>query len=257
MHLAVSYRYQMNDHKKDLLVFYIAIVCLYLLMLVTTAISTAANDREIVYQAQSNGINVATMVFLFIAGLNSFKENFGMLLQNGVSRRTMFTGRLLTMVSLCVGMTLMDRALLLLFRGVSALTDNSVAFGMIFDSIYPDKAALMSPLGMHAYSLALDFAAYLGFAAAGYLLTLLFYRLGKTGKVAVGAGVPVLLCVVLPALDGVLTGGRTYLTVAEALGEAFLFSPNAPLHMLLLGLGSCVVCSGLSWLLMRRAVVKA
>ena len=73
------------------------------------------------------------MVFLFIAGLNSFKENFGMLLQNGVSRRTMFTGRLLTMVSLCVGMTLMDRALLLLFRGVSALTDNSVAFGMIFD----------------------------------------------------------------------------------------------------------------------------
>ena len=167
MHPAVSYRYQMHDHKKDLIIYYIVIFCIYLLTLVSTAIVVAANDQQIVVSSQSNGINIATMVFLFIAGLNSFKENFGMLLQNGVSRRSMFSGRILTMLSLCAGMALLDRALLLFFQFLSTLTKDGVTYGLLFPSVYPTQAAQMSAFGLQAFSLVLDFAIYLGFASAG------------------------------------------------------------------------------------------
>ena len=52
----------------------------------------------------TNGITAVTAVYVFVASLCSFKDNFGMSLQTGVSRRSTFLARLCTAGAMCAVM---------------------------------------------------------------------------------------------------------------------------------------------------------
>ena len=88
MKLKQSIRYQLADYKAGILVYYCAVVALYVVMYLVHIFLS----RNVLYL--NGGISAFSAIFLFICGLCSLHDNLPMHLQNGVSRKTMLLGRL-------------------------------------------------------------------------------------------------------------------------------------------------------------------
>ena len=84
MKLKQSFRYQLADYKAGILVYYCAMLGLLALFLVSTVVDTGVT---VVF----SGLSGFSCIFLFICGLCSLHDNLPMHLQNGVSRKTMYT----------------------------------------------------------------------------------------------------------------------------------------------------------------------
>lgn len=97
MKTRASYRYQVFDNLKAIYVFYFVVLCVDALIFVTAYMSHTQTGNA---SGQFSGMELSTAIFLFIAGLCSFKEAFGMLIQNGVSRKSIFIGRILTAMTI-------------------------------------------------------------------------------------------------------------------------------------------------------------
>ena len=85
MNIKSVVKYQILDNRTAILVFYIVVVCVIALF------SVSVSDADF---ARIGGFEMAAVIFLFIVGLNSFRETFRMMIQSGVSRRSMFKGSL-------------------------------------------------------------------------------------------------------------------------------------------------------------------
>lgn len=109
---------------------------------------------------------------------------------------------------------------------------------------------------LQAVSFLNDFLLYLFCIAAGYLITVVFYKLNKTGQIALGAGAPVGLLVVFPILDAALTKGKGMNAIIKSIDFAFGFSTQQPSHAIFTFAVCFLLFSGLSWLLIRKASIK-
>ncbi len=249
MNILASYRYQLADHKKAILIFYLVIV---LLICVTSVSATIAFQHTNVQGTISSGGELATLIFLFVIGLCSFKETFLFSVQNGISRKTIFAAKLLTMVSVAAIMSVVDTALFVVLKGIQAATHSSIRIDRTYTLFF--DAQQDGIVVLQIKSTLLEMLMALAVMAIGYFITILFYRLNKAGKIAVAVGVPVLLTLGLPSLDYVTNGAVTrFSTLLSHAFNAFSTPPRM-----------CVSCfvifaaaSGLSFLLMRRAVVRA
>ena len=110
MNLKATYKYQLREYKNSVIIYYLVVVLVYIFFGVSTSIMEETNFQS------TGGIELSTVIFLFVIGLNSFKETFLMLLQNGISRRTMFLGRMMTAVTLSFGMMAIDRIFLSIIK---------------------------------------------------------------------------------------------------------------------------------------------
>lgn len=247
--LVPSFRFQLADYRFGILIYYTVV-----LSLLALTFFTALLHKGVVI---SSGASAASVVFLFVCGLCAFKENFGMSLQNGVSRRTMFTARLCVTVGLSAGMAILDEALSRFFGflGEAFLKDAAV-YSTLFDQIFQGGWSFGEVLLL---SVTFNFVLCLAASAIGYFITLMFYRLNKLGKILVGAGVPVFFMVVPPVLevlDNAFFGEVLQRIARRVIGFLLplLFGgvPNV--------IGTCfalfLVFSLFAWLLLRKAVVK-
>lgn len=115
MKIKQTYKYMMLDLKNTIINYYIAIVAIYLLTVLLEVIFSGGGET-------SMNIDGATVIFLFIVGLCSFKDNYLMLAQNGISRRTMFVCRMLTAASIAAITMAADQ----LFIGLAQLATRSM-----------------------------------------------------------------------------------------------------------------------------------
>lgn len=255
MNIKASYNYQLFDLKKSVLVYYFVIVCVYLLMTISMSLSLSMSEGGNV-SGHFNGSDFSSMIFLFIIGLCSFKEVFGMLMQNGISRKSIFKGRLLTSLTLAFGMALVDKALLLIFKAAASPTNGRLTVGTLYEIFYQVTNKGMGDLKFHIDSFFFSFSLYLGFTALGYLITTLYYRMNKGGKIAVSVSVPVGLLIVLPVIDSYVTGGRISEFVGRFIDLTLGLSSKQPMYAVITGILAFILFSALSWLLIRKAAVK-
>ena len=103
MDIKATTKYQINEYIKSIKIFYLVVILVIALFGVLINTSASSNFRS------TGGIEGSAMIFLFILGLNSFKETFLMMLQNGTTRKSMFIGRLLTISVTSVFMAVVDR----------------------------------------------------------------------------------------------------------------------------------------------------
>lgn len=89
MNMKAAYRYQVTDNIKAILTYYITLNVVYLLAISGVAVVVSYNNGTPV-SGQFSGFEMSSIIFLFITGLCYFKDTFGMLLQNGISRKTLF-----------------------------------------------------------------------------------------------------------------------------------------------------------------------
>lgn len=241
MFLKAAFKYQLADTKKPMIVFYCVLLALFMLMAVGFVLSSADGS------ARLNGAEIASCIFLFIAGLNSFKEPFLMLSQNSISRRSIYKSHLLLTLVVALIMAVADMLILLCLRLLAANKPNFECTALFEQAFVPfmNGNGFLLYFNLFVFNLLL----YIFVFALGYMITILFYRLNKAGKIAVGAGVPVLLFIVLPALDATLLKS----TLSRALLNLLKFMFSTPYAAMVSFAAATVISSILAWLLMRKA----
>lgn len=248
MNIKAPYKYQMAENKSSLIIFYIVIVAIYVANFILAAVFSNINPNS--FSSTSTGIEMASVIFIFIVGLCVFRENFLFSMQNGVSRRSFFLGRLLTSVTLAGIMTVIDTALLAISR-VLPIAQGQLNFGSLFEFSYGWTGPYV-----HIIPILYSFFMYLAAVMFGYFITVMFYRLPKLGKVLVGAGVPIVLFIVLPIIDTMMFGGVITSGFAWFITTVFGLTTGQPLLGVLSFFVLAVILSALGWLLVRRAPVK-
>ena len=119
--LQKSTKYQLRDNTRSVIIYYLVVVVIFAFGIISTLVNVARFGAEHIHMTLGNA-EVITMIYLFVVGLNAFKENFGMLIQNGVSRRSVFLGRLASFGIMAAIMLVIDTAINWLLKGVAMLS---------------------------------------------------------------------------------------------------------------------------------------
>ncbi len=281
-----SFKYQMRDSLKSIIIFYIVIVCVYLLLSIFMVTAFSLDERTLANEAAMSetgtavgviggadgptqvyvttnqresstgvvgGISSATPIFLFVLGLCTFKENFQMLLQNGVSRKSVFWGHGLAAVCIALGTTIIDFILgalaQLLFR--AGLGAAAVGWEMITAS-----SSNAAGLGMFA-AIVQSFCTYLFCICLGYFITILYYRLSRTGKIIISVGVPVFLMVAPGVAAFQMTKNQVLFSwFTNLVRDYHNFIAAHPAFVMLEYFLGAAFFSLFAWLLMRKAILR-
>ena len=207
MKLKQSIRYQLADYKAGILVYYCAVVALYVVMYLVHIFLS----RNVLYL--NGGISAFSAIFLFICGLCSLHDNLPMHLQNGVSRKTMLLGRLVVTVMVGAFCALIDTLLALVidFSPIGLEVNAATASASLLRTTYS-----FWPY-MHVGGILLDF--FFNFfllllaSSLGYFIIVFFYRLPVKLRIVVGACAGFLLFFGVPGLQ----------LVNDALGYPFSY----------------------------------
>jgi hypothetical protein len=241
MNLKSSIKYQLMDAKKSLIIYYSIV---YIILIAFIFLSPLSNSSL-------GGVETASMIFLFIAGLNSFRETFQMFLQNSLSRRTLFKSYVLSIVPITILMAFIDS-----INGIiaSSLARYESAYVQSYGQRYLGNSTDIQLIieGFLWYIFAYAFIAMLG-----YFITILYYRMNKALKLLVSIGVPALFVIVLPIIDTNFTGGA----ISRAIGKFFMFAwgySNGfnPYFSMVTCTIFFILFGGLSYLLMKKAIIK-
>lgn len=249
MNLKTATLYQVKDYKNSVLIYYLVVVSVVTFFLITISVGDSSNFTS------TGGIESATSIFLFVAGLNSFKESFLMLMQNGISRKTMFISRVISVGILSVIMACTDRILIFLM-GLVNTGNGRFEISGLYEHFFAEHAAGRNVLQRGVEGILLAIVLYLASVAFGYFITAAYYRMSKALKIAVSVGVPVGIFLVLPVIDATVAGGRIGRFIAKALRFIFCFGEADPYNLILSCIGVFIVFFTLSWLLVRKAVEK-
>lgn len=240
--MRTAIKYQLTEVKKPLLIYY-SIICLVIAM--NIFITFYVNNIGV------NAIEASSMIFIFVVGLNSFKETFRMFLQNSRSRKTQFTSFMLSILPISALMALIDTAI-----GSSAHSLSS--YQSLFRQLYALRyLGNSSDLQVNIEGFLWSMLVYAAFAMVGYFITTLYYRMNKGQKLFVSIGVPVFLLILLPIVDETFTSGKMFPKVVDFFllmsgvkngYNPFFAMAFSALFFLLFG--------GLSYWLAKRAVIK-
>lgn len=237
MKILSPFKYQMRDSFKTLFYYYMLLALVAIINIITLAVFTGGSV--------SYSYEMSTMIMMFVFGLCTFTEPFKMLIQNGISRRSFFLSRVLSMLATVLIATVIEQLLYVVCFYIGERFPEFVVMRMFS---YGDHSKFLLSFA----DMILTFGMYAALYSLGSVTNLVFYRLGKLGRALVGAGVPIFFFIVLPVLDTTVLSGTLFATLVKCLQLIVKTG---------LSLGTTfavvtVVAMGLSWLLMRRAVIK-
>lgn len=184
--------YQLETSIKSILVYYSILIGILLLVLI---------QKKFMYpysNIQSNGIEMATAIFIFIMALNSFKSSFYFSQGNNVSRNSFIFGTIKSGVIISAALALIDIIINRIYNLFIICPTN-------FDMIYRNSSygvnsswqvilnhSVVNSLETYLWNLAV----YIFLFMLGLLITIVYFRLNKLGQVVVSI-IPVLLIVII------------------------------------------------------------
>lgn len=249
MNLKVSIKYQLNEYKWSILVFYSAVISILSLLLFFAMRSTNGLNTFSI-----EGFEGTSLIFLFFVGLFTFKDCFGLLIQNSISRKTIFISKLLSILIISIAMTLMDKIISFVVQHVIAGNESIYYLGLfreVFSDVLRHNAFLLQIV-----SLLFNFTLYLTFITFGLFLNVLYYRMNKALQIAVSVGVPVCLFIIIPLIDARITNNAIQSTFFKTFNFAYGLSNHNPYYSIVTSILNFAFFSLLIWLLMRKATIK-
>ena len=177
-------KYYLYEVKSSFIVFY----AIMLLGCIASLIGYKLSGGEMYV----SGIDLATIIFLFVLGLNLFKSQFYFLIQNGVTRKANFVGFLASTLIVTV-FAIMDLI-------ISMIMNNLIGYESFYNLLYANAAQGYGIIDILKYLLFL-IAIYGVSLILGYFITILYYAMNKLLKIIVSVSVPVFLFIGLPIID--------------------------------------------------------
>ena len=246
MSFSKAFKYSVFSNKKPILGFYTVVVALYLVFIVTSFFISGGSI---------SGMDMASLVFLFVFGITSFKENFYMLLQNGVSRKNMFLGTVLSLLVVSVFVAVADTVLV---RSLGLVPAENFTLVSLFKQLYgmtqySDSSAFAVSIHEIAWNSMMKFA----FASIGLFIGCAYYKMNALTKTLVSCGVPCFFLLGLPLIDLAIPALDLYGKLKEAFLFFFGFSDGVSSYQCVLCcIALAVVVSGITFLMLRKTSVK-
>lgn len=233
-------KYQAYDLLSAVRVFYIIIISILFFL----GVLATYNKGNV----SSSGIDFATVIFIFVAGLNSFKSAFKFSQSNNISRITFFKGTILGALPITFGMAVLD---IIINRIYNLFVSSPMNFDMIYRSIqYGKNFVPNNDFNTIIATLIFQFALYTMFFMIGLMVTTIYYRSNTVMKIIVSVS-PFLLLIFLPKIAALFP--RAFLkAIIDFLVFAFQNSYSTSITFLVLS----IVFAGFAFLLCRRAVAK-
>lgn len=245
MRLKSVVKYNISETKNSILVFY-GIMVAVIVLLGISFVSLDSNGTA----SFVGGAEMASAIFLFVVGLNSFKQNYLFLSTNGITRKTQFCGFLISALPIASVMAAIDT----IYGNILAqfINYNSMFYQMYKGWVIGTSKPIIILTGF-VWSAAL----YLFALTLGYFITTLFYRMSRLLKIIVSIGVPTLFLTVLPGIDSVVTNGKIYGWFGGLfLSLGGLKNGSNPFIAVISLLVEMAILAGLAYLLVRRAPIK-
>jgi len=202
-----------------------------------------------------SGVEITTIIFIFVVGLTSFRDPFRMLLQNGASRNNFFVSLMVSSLGFAGVAALVDTVIGLI--ATPMLNSVKIPYITIFEMLYNNLYVTM-PLPVRGlYTLVFLLAFYLMVFMGGHLISSLFFRLNKAAKIGFAISVPCLVFWILPLVDVIFLSGRITMFIFDVIKLALgLFDGERPYIAVLSACTTALICGAASFLLQRRAALK-
>lgn len=180
MNLKAVIKYGLYDTKKPLVIFYGIIYGL----LIFLSLAFRKNGNVFVMS-----LEFASLIFIFVAGLNSFKKCFEFYQANGISRKAQHLGFIINVWIVAAGMALIDNINSFIFSKV-------ITYHSAFYQFYGNANSAVTKGAFDIFYFLQSFLwamfAYAMFFTIGYSISLLYYKMNRTWKIIVSIGVPAL-----------------------------------------------------------------
>ncbi len=200
MNILSSYKFQVKSHLKPIVIFFSIIA---VLDIISVAMSFDLVDINI------SGQEIGVFIFSFVMGISIFSENFHMLIQNGISRKSMYIGRIaavLTVSAICSVLQLVvSRLFNLVLEGIGNSPSTSFC-----EILYKDYFAGTGYIAGLFTDFLLTFSLILALTSVGYFIGTLMYRLPKYGKYLFWGALWVVCMIVVPALEYLFFDGAIW-----------------------------------------------
>ncbi|NLD49088.1 MAG: hypothetical protein GX660_18165 [Clostridiaceae bacterium] len=237
-------KYQIRSTLGPIVVFYAIFVSVIVLL---AAIFNIIGD-----EASSSGLESSTVVFLFVAGLNSFKGNFKLFQANNVSRKTFVKGLIIGVLPITFAMSLLDLIIIRIYNFFGKCPTN---FDMIYgDFRYSGENWIQSNDLQTLFGTVIwQFAVYSVVFILGILISLCYYRSNNRLKIVISV-VPLMLLGLLTNASQVPEGSS--IRIGNFIASAFGWQNQNP-YMAVFTLAVLGTLFSIAiYLLSRRAVLK-
>ena len=244
-------KYQVMEILSSIRTFYAIFLLVIVLLSILSFRSGGAHS--------SSGLDFASWIFLFIAGLNAFKRSFYFSQANNISRKTFFKGLVMGVFPITFAMSVIDVVINRIYNNfVPSPTNFDMIYSSFRDTDMRYGARMVWTPANDIYTLfstaIWQFALYSMIFLLGILITLIYYRSSKLVKVIVSV-LPIAL-IIFSNIIYQLLPVAFWESVGALIAGAFGWESRNP-YMAVLSFGILAsLFSGVAYLLTRRAVVK-
>ncbi|MGI6113862.1 MAG: hypothetical protein ACOYEJ_07040 [Mahellales bacterium] len=229
-------KYQLRDFRISLIVFYG--IVLAIIVIGGVSYSNLSNDTNV--SVSFSGFGMAAVIFIFVAGLNCFRDSFKFIQANNVSRKSFFMGNGITIISVAALMAIVEAIL-------DSTLKHFFPYQGLFQQLYKSNSMVADFLwsfGLYAFAVSL-----------GWFITMVYYRSSKLIKTIVSL-IPAFIIILLVVINN-LTAGALGRGMVNLLAAALGFGNDFNAYMAVLSFwAATAVLLGLSFLLIRRMPVK-
>lgn len=245
-------KFRLRESLMPVLVFFLIILTITIALIVTFELSSA-DTINVTLGGMESGI----YIFLFIMGLSSFKDIFHMSLQNGVSRKTMFKGNVLSTLIIAGVLTILSQ-LLMLGGKIYSLNESNFSFNGYVELLYATRYLAKGGLSFNLFfeSTIYIFCFSISALALGYLISNLYYRFSKKVRVVVSISVPVILFVIVPIWNFAVADGKIYTAIWKIISFVLGLTSGNPYYAIVTAIVGSGILLTLSWLLTRKTELK-
>ena len=233
---------------KSAIIYYGAFICI-LMALISIYIFSG--------RVTMSGIEVSTVIFLFVGGLNSFKSNFYFAKSNGMSRKTFIKGLLISSIPIALVMSIID---IIINRISNIFIKNPTLYDVSYGNLFGDVGRIYEGTWVQSNSLAtifntilFQFSLCLLAYVVGIVINMIYYRSNKYVKVIVSV-IPVAL--IMFSGNFSIRYPRVTMRINEFLNYILGFNPLNIFACVTTFLVLTVILGGIAFLLIRKAVIR-
>ena len=241
-------KYNLSSLKNSILIFYFIFISVCILL---TMLSYKSNGT-----ISSSGIELSSAIFIFVVGLNFFKENFYFMKSNNVTRKEFLYGTAISMVPIVLIMSIIDIVINRIYNIFIASPTN---YDMIYTSLRSENWFLNNNW-VQSNSIKTLFntfmfqdAVYLVFFSLGLLIAIIYYKCNSLMKIVVSV-LPVVSIMILNIVGIYYT--NLINKVNNIINIMFGWDSQNPYMAVLTCLIIYIILITISRLLTKRVIIK-
>lgn len=248
MKLKSIVKYNLSNLKNSIAIYYSILIIVCIALVVLSKIDTGT--------VSSSGIEISSVIFIFVAGLNLFKENFYFMKSNNVSRKDFLYGTVVSMIPVALFMSVLDIIINRIYNiflkcpTIYDMTYTSIGSGEWYNTINWIQSNSIETL---FNSIIFQASLCLVAVSLGFVITIVYYKCNKLMKIIIS---------VSPAIISMMIGivGEIYpefiININKFIGYIFGFNSRNVYQAILTLIVIFIIFIAAARLLTRKVTIR-